>query len=141
MHKQITGVAILAIDDIGTLCCTIGCGRRDTTGKRVKQVVAHEYLFNAATMCKLLAVLTSLLSIIRHCHALLKTGCSANTFLGVGPTLAMPPPTGVLCYTPRGVLYTPLTVLTNTPILMIAHPRGVISTHFQVLTAVLSGVT
>ena len=37
--------------------------------------------------------------------ALLKTGCSANTFLGVGPTLAMPPPTG--CYvTPPGVYYT-----------------------------------
>ena len=37
--------------------------------------------------------------------ALLKTGCSANTFLGVGPTLAMPPPMG--CYvTPPGVYYT-----------------------------------
>ena len=36
---------------------------------------------------------------------LLKTGCTANTFLGVGPTLAMPPPTG--CYvTPPGVYYT-----------------------------------
>ena len=36
---------------------------------------------------------------------LLKTGCSANTFMGVGPTLAMPPPTG--CYvTPPGVYYT-----------------------------------
>ena len=35
----------------------------------------------------------------------LATGCSANTFLGVGPTLAMPPPTG--CYvTPPGVYYT-----------------------------------
>ena len=38
-------------------------------------------------------------------YTLLKTGCSANTFLGVGPTLAMPPPTG--CYvTPPGVYYT-----------------------------------
>ena len=37
--------------------------------------------------------------------ALLKTGCTVNTFLGVGPTLAMPPPTG--CYvTPPGVYYT-----------------------------------
>ena len=36
---------------------------------------------------------------------LLKTGCSANTFMGVGPTLAMPPPAG--CYvTPPGVYYT-----------------------------------
>ena len=40
-----------------------------------------------------------------HHSTLLKTGCSANTFLGVGPTLAMPPPTG--CYvTPPGVYYT-----------------------------------
>ena len=38
-------------------------------------------------------------------ETLLKTGCSANTFLGVGPTLAMPPPTG--CHvTPPGVYYT-----------------------------------
>ena len=70
------------------------------TSHQCKHIIIFLLISPSITLTFFLCLPYSLCS-----DTLLKTGCSANTFLGVGPTLAMPPPMG--CYvTPPGVYYT-----------------------------------